>query len=204
MTADALLKICNLLALLSEAKSSRRATLVAVFDLNFFRKEAEMVWPGRGNIVPDSSVTQRLTFLPNLSKVELCTLWRQLFKSTPPPKMRRQLLHRVIAYRLQEQHFGGLNNALVRRLRQIANILEGDPNATVSTRPPIKAGTRLVREWKQQIHTVEVDAEGYQYKGSHYESLSEIARLITGTRWSGPLFFGLKKAKQTKESMEVE
>jgi len=162
-----------------------------------------MVWPERGNIVPDSSVTQRLTFLPNLSKVELCALWRQLFKSTPPPKMRKQLLRRVIAYRLQEQKFGGINSAQVRRLRQIANTVEADPNATVSTRPPIKQGTRLVREWKQQVHTVEVNAEGYRYRGARYESLSEIARLITGTRWSGPLFFGLK-AKQTKESMEVE
>jgi hypothetical protein len=104
---------------------------------------------------------------------------------------------------LQEQEFGGLNNAQVRRLRQLASALETNPNATVSSRPPIKPGTRLVREWKQQVHTVEVDAGGYQYKGARYESLSEIARLITGTRWSGPLFFGLKH-KPAKESMEVQ
>ena len=67
----------------------------------------------------------------------------------------------------------------------------------------MKPGTRLVREWKQQVHTVEVDTEGYQYKGTRYDSLSEIARLITGTRWSGPLFFGVK-AKQSWQSTETQ
>lgn len=151
----------------------------------------------------DSSITNRLDSLPKLNKPELCSLWQQLFKGEPPVKMRKGLLCRVIAYRLQEQQFGELNNSQARRLRQIASALEADPNATVSSRPPIKPGTRLVREWKQQIHTVEVDTEGYQYRGAHYESLSEIARLITGTRWSGPLFFGLK-GKQFSVSLEVQ
>jgi hypothetical protein len=152
--------------------------------------------------VPDSSITYRLDSLPKLNKPELCQLWRQHFKSEPALKMRKQLIRRVIAYRLQEQEFGGLNNTQVRRLRQIASALEANPNATVSSRPRIKPGTRLVREWKQQVHTVEVDADGYQYKGTRYESLSQIARLITGTRWSGPLFFGLK-TKQSNNLMEV-
>jgi Protein of unknown function (DUF2924) len=99
---------------------------------------------------------------------------------------------RVIAYHLQEQEFGGLSEAQCRRLSQLAGALEANPKATLSARPPIKAGTRLVREWKQQVHVVEADAKGYHYKGARYESLSEIARIITGTRWSGPLFFGLK------------
>jgi hypothetical protein len=152
--------------------------------------------------VPDSSITYRLDSLPKLNKPELCQLWRHHFKSEPALKMRKQLIRRVIAYRLQEQEFGGLNNTQVRRLRQIASALEANPNATVSSRPRIKPGTRLVREWKQQVHTVEVDADGYQYKGTRYESLSQIARLITGTRWSGPLFFGLK-TKQSNNLMEV-
>lgn len=150
-----------------------------------------------------NSSEQQLNSLPSLSKSELSKLWRQLFNGHPPLKMRKQLIRRVLAYRLQERLFGGLNNTQLRRLRQIASALEADPDATVWTRPPIKPGTRLVREWKEQIHTVEVDEEGYQYRGAHYESLSEIARLITGTRWSGPLFFGLK-AKQSSESMEVQ
>ena len=73
----------------------------------------------------------------------------------------------------------------------------------VSTRPPIKPGTRLVRQWKEQVHVVEVEAEGYEYRGARYENLSEIARLITGTRWSGPAFFGLK-AKPSNASQEAQ
>ena len=153
--------------------------------------------------MPDSSITQHLASLPQLSKPTLCGLWRQIFKREPPLTMRRELLLRVIAHRLQEEEFGALSDASCRRLRQIASALEANPNATVSSRPPIKPGTRLVREWKQQVHTVEVDAEGYQYKGAHYESLSEIARLITGTRWSGPLFFGLKD-KPSKELRGIQ
>jgi|ERR1035441_7814588 hypothetical protein len=153
--------------------------------------------------MPDSSITQRLDSLPKLNKPALCGLWEQLFKSKPPLKMRKGLLRRVLAYRLQEVEFGGLDNTQLRLLRHLASALEANPNATVSTRPPIKPGTRLVREWKQQVHTVEVDAEGYQYKGAHYESLSEIARLITGTRWSGPLFFGLKD-KPSKELRGIQ
>jgi hypothetical protein len=116
--------------------------------------------------------------------------------------MRKELMLQIVAYRLQEQEFGGLSEVSRRRLRQLASTFEADPNAVVSTRPAIKPGTRLVRQWKEQVHVVEVGAEGYEYKGARYESLSEIARLITGTRWSGPLFFGLK-GKQSKESTEA-
>ena len=148
--------------------------------------------------MPDASLFQRLASLPHLSKPDLCGLWKQLFNKEPPLKMRSELILRVIAYRLQEQEFGSLNDAQRRRLRQLASAIEANPTAAVSTRPPIKPGTRLVRQWKQQVHVVEADAEGYQYKGSRYESLSQVARLITGTRWSGPLFFGLK-GKPSKE-----
>ena len=142
--------------------------------------------------MPSSSIQQRLAALPQLNKAELCILWRQLNEKDPPPKIRKELLLRVLAYRLQEQEFGGLNTAQSRQLRQLANALEANPNTTVSTRCPIKPGTRLIREWKHQVHVVEADTKGFEYKGNRYESLSEIARLITGTRWSGPLFFGLK------------
>jgi len=151
----------------------------------------------------DASLQQRLASLPGLSKPVLCNLWRQLFKNEPPLKTRRELMLRVIAYRLQEQELGGLSDAQCRRLRQLASALGANPNAAVSTRPPIKPGTRLVREWKEQVHVVEVAPESYQYKGARYESLSEIARLITGTRWSGPLFFGLK-SKPVTDSKEAQ
>src|SRR5271168_73925 len=151
--------------------------------------------------MPDSSIAKRLASLPSLAKPQLCDLWRRLFKKEPPA-IRKELMIRVVAHRLQEQEFGELSNTTSRRLRHLAKTFEADPAAAGSTRPPIKPGTRLVRQWKEQIHVVEVEPKGYAYRGSRYENLSEIARLITGTRWSGPLFFGLK-TKPSTESQEV-
>ncbi|MFZ1011539.1 MAG: DUF2924 domain-containing protein [Candidatus Sulfotelmatobacter sp.] len=152
--------------------------------------------------MPDS-IAKRLAALPQLSKAALTDLWRQLFKTDPPCQTRRELLLPILAYRIQEQEFGGLSDAGCRRLRQLATMFEADPDAVVSNRPRIKAGTRLVRQWKEQVHVVEVEAEGYEYRGARYENLSEIARLITGTRWSGPAFFGLK-AKPSNASQEAQ
>ena len=152
--------------------------------------------------MPDS-IAERLVALPQLSKAALADLWRQLFKTDPPSQTRRELLLPILAYRIQEDAFGSLRSDTRRRLRQLATTFEADPSAVVSNRPPIKAGTRLVRQWKEQVHVVEVETEGYEYRGARYENLSEIARLITGTRWSGPLFFGLK-AKQPNVSQEAQ
>ncbi len=148
-------------------------------------------------------LNRKLADLTRLTRPQLHGLWREIFGKSPPCAMRRDLMIRIIAYRLQEQEFGGLSEATCRRLQQLAKAFEADPDAVVSTRPAIKPGTRLVRQWKEQVHVVEVETEGYEYKGVRYESLSEIARLITGTRWSGPLFFGLK-GKQSKKSVEAK
>ena len=153
--------------------------------------------------MPDSSITERLASVHRLSKPVLCDLWRQLFKKEPPPEIRKDLMLRIVGHRLQEQEFGGLSDAGCRRLRQLATTFEADPSAVVSNRPPIRPGTRLVRQWKEQVHVVEVETEGYEYRGARYENLSEIARLITGTRWSGPAFFGLK-AKPSDASQEAQ
>jgi hypothetical protein len=144
--------------------------------------------------MPGSSISQQLEILPTTGKTSLCRLWRQLFQKQPVPGMRPELMVRVLAHRLQEQEFGGLAESSSRRLRQLADTFAANPTtAIVSTRPTIKPGTRLVRQWKDKVHVVEARTNGYEYKGTRYESLSEIARLITSTRWSGPLFFGLRK-----------
>jgi Protein of unknown function (DUF2924) len=70
--------------------------------------------------------------------------------------------------------------------------MEKDPNSTISNTRVIKPGTRLIRQWQGKSYKVTVAKSGFEYDGQWYASLSEIARLITGTRWSGPLFFGLK------------
>jgi hypothetical protein len=152
--------------------------------------------------MPDA-IAERLASLTELSKAVLCDLWKQFFKTDLPCQIRKHLMVSILAHRIQEDTFGPLSPDARRRLRQLAATFEADPDAVVSTRPPIKAGTRLVRQWKEQVHVVEVETEGYEYRGARYENLSEIARLITGTRWSGPLFFGLK-AKQSNASQEAQ
>jgi len=151
----------------------------------------------------DPSINHRLASLPGLGKAALCDLWKQLFKTSAPPELRRDLMIPILAYRTQEQAFGSLSIDSRRRLRQLARAFEADPNAAIPSVPGIKPGTRLVRQWRGQVHVVNVEERGFEYKGARYESLSEIARLITGTRWSGPLFFGLKN-KQSRESQEAQ
>jgi hypothetical protein len=118
--------------------------------------------------------------------------------------MRKDLLLRIITHRQQELKWGELSPASLRRLRQLASALDVNPKVlTSSRRPSIKSGTRLVRQWKNHVHVVNVEEEEYEYGGDRYQSLSEIARLITGTQWSGPLFFGLK-TKQSSISTEKQ
>lgn len=137
-------------------------------------------------------VKDRLALLPKMGRAELLALWSELYKQPPPPQLRRGLLIKFLAYRIQEQAYGGLSPATRKRLRELAHKFERDPNAEIAGAPRIKPGTRLIRDWGGKTYHVTVLDNGYEYAGQRYSSLSEIARLITGTRWSGPLFFGLK------------
>jgi hypothetical protein len=140
--------------------------------------------------MPDSSISDRLSSLSLLNKAALLRTWRELSSNDPPADIRKELMVQLLAYRIQEQEFGPLSHESRRRLIEIASTTgEG---RLASRRVKIKPGTRLVREWKHQIHVVNVEEGHYEYKGILYASLSEVARLITGTRWSGPRFFGLK------------
>ena len=140
----------------------------------------------------EERVAKQLDSLPKMSTAEMGALWRELFGAPPPRKVRRELLIRILAYKIQEQAFGGLSTTTQRRLRQIAVSLENANSKLNVNQLPIKPGTRLIRSWQGKTHTVTIEESGYQYQGSRYRSLSEIARHITGTQWSGPLFFGLK------------
>jgi|1185.fasta_scaffold306117_2 hypothetical protein len=146
--------------------------------------------------MPNSSIAARLSALPLLQKPALSELWRELFETDPPTRMRKELLVRFVAYRMQQQEFRPLSDGSHRLLRELANIVEANSNTLGSRGTKIKPGTRLVREWKGEIHVVNAEQQSYEYRGTRYGSLSEIARLITGTRWSGPLFFGLKTTQK--------
>jgi hypothetical protein len=121
--------------------------------------------------------------------------WRDLFEREPPLYNRRYLESRL-AYRIQELVYGGLKPETIERLEALANELEGKKgrrNRQVASRPI--AGTRLIREWKGVEHCVTVRDEGFEYQGRPFTSLSAIARTITGTRWNGLVFFGLKNQR---------
>ena len=118
--------------------------------------------------------------------------WRDLFESEPPPYNRRFLEHRL-AYRIQELAFGGLKPETVERLDALADSLDGKLSKRRRIENRLVEGTRLIREWKGVEHTVTVRAEDFEYCGRPYASLSAVARAITGTRWNGLVFFGLKK-----------
>ena len=149
------------------------------------------------------AIEDRLKLLPGMNKSHLFALWSELFDTPPPRQVRRNLLVRLLAYRMQEQAYGGLSPAARKRLIDLARKFETNPNAEVSEAPQIKPGTRLIRDWRGQTHRVTVLENGYEYAGKRYSSLSQIARLITGTRWSGPLFFGLK-GNHSKELRDAE
>ena len=149
--------------------------------------------------MPDS-VEKQLETLPAMARADLAKLWQRLFDSVADPKIRRPAMIRFLSYRIQEQAYGSLSATSERRLRQLAGEVAGNPNLKTSSAPNIQPGTRLVREWQNQVHLVNVEAKGYEYRGARYQSLSEIARLITGTRWSGPLFFGIRSKQDNQLS----
>ena len=144
-------------------------------------------------------VLQRVTALKTTPTLELRQQWRDLFGKEPPPFNRRYLESRL-GYRIQELHFGGLKPETLRRLLVLGEQLDGGRvdvrKRRVDDRPI--AGTRLIREWQGMEHTVTVLAAGFEYQGRPFKSLSAVARAITGTRWNGPLFFGLRQAGQTR------
>ena len=142
--------------------------------------------------------TEALSRLPILDLAELRELWCRLYKTETAPRLSRELLVRAVAYRMQEVASGGPRLELQRQLRQIG--LELQQTGRLRIRPRLKPGTRLMREWRGRSHEVLVLDDGFSWQGTHYRSLSAIARKITGTAWSGPLFFGLRSNRSATPS----
>ncbi len=138
-------------------------------------------------------LSERLTALADLDTAGLRREWRRLYRSHPPLHIRRDLLVLAIAWKLQERVYGGLTAAQKRKLAGIAEELRKNGNLSGSPAIRMKPGMRLVREWRGETHDVLVLEDGFEWNGKRRRSLSAIAREITGTQWSGPLFFGLKR-----------
>jgi hypothetical protein len=146
-----------------------------------------------------AAIEAEIARLRSLALDVLRRRWQAVLGRTPPAALSKDLLGRMIAWRLQEHAFGGLD-------RESLSFLDGLARYGSSPRRRLKPGTVLVREYHGQRHTVTVAADGFEWQGMTYASLSAIARAITGTAWSGPRFFALRPngvptQSKTKKSM---
>jgi len=140
-------------------------------------------------------IITRIAALNSMPTPDLRTLWRTLFE-TEPPRRNRRFLESRLGYRIQELEYGGLKPATMKRLEALGEALDGgqaDLRRRRADDRPL-AGTRLIRAYQGVEHSVTVLTDGFEYQGRPYKSLSAIARAITGTRWNGWVFFGLRKS----------
>jgi hypothetical protein len=142
----------------------------------------------------DPAVEAELDRLPTTPIVDLRKRHRELFQAEPPKAFGPDLLRRNIAHRIQEKAYGGLPRSTQRLLDQLVGAATAKLNGRIELPRRIKPGSELVRTWKGKSHRVTVLADGFSYDGKRFASLSEIASEITGTRWNGPRFFGLRSA----------
>ena len=146
-----------------------------------------------------ANIPAQIANLHALSWQQLLDLWEKLYQRPAPNGIRRERMIPFLAYRMQENAYGGLRPSTRSELRRIARSLGRSTASTeLILRPRIKLGTRILRQWRGETHEVVVTRSGYEYRRASYRSLSEIARKITGTRWSGPAFFGLNRASSVR------
>jgi hypothetical protein len=145
------------------------------------------------------TLAEALDALSALNPQELDERWKALYGSDPPDRLRRPLMIQALAYRLQEQALGGLKPATRRLLRSVAGNVDTRRPTAVESKRPLKAGAVLIREWHGTKHQITALKDGFMFRGKRFQSLSKIAGEITGTRWSGPLFFGLKTSHQEQD-----
>jgi hypothetical protein len=153
----------------------------------------------------DPAVEAELDRLALMPIVQLRVRYREALRGDPPKAFGPDLLRRSIAHRIQEKAYGGLSRSAQRLLDQMMKAYAAKPNGKILLPRRIKPGSVLARDWKGKSHRVMVLADGFAYDGDTYTNLSEIAVLITGTRWNGPRFFGLRsKPDESGESVHSD
>jgi hypothetical protein len=178
-----------------QRSSSMSGSTVPTPSLKVQERQAEGSQAGRSPL--------QLSELAQMSTLELRQSWRRVFQQPPPP-LSRDLIVRALAYRLQEVAQGGLSKATQRHLR--AQAQRGRGGSTVPDTPSVpsalllRPGTRLVRGWHGRSHVVTVTEGGFEHEDQRYRSLSQIAKRITGSHWSGPRFFGLTGRREERET----
>jgi hypothetical protein len=142
----------------------------------------------------DPAVEAELDRLAGMRIVDLRLRYRELFRAQPPKAFGPDLLRRSIAHRIQERAYGGLSRENQRLLDQLVKAAGAKPNGRIELPRRSKPGSELVRTWNRHTYRVVVLESGFAYEGRTYSSLSEIASEITGTKWNGPRFFGLRRS----------
>ena len=168
----------------------RHAALGSSNNLGEKRAKASAKQYEMGSSEDLSRVRAELARLQTLDGSGLREEWRRLCRAEPP-RLSRDLLMRALAYRIQETALGGLPKFALRRLGGLAGAADNEASAAASVEDRLKPGARLVREWHGRVYSVIVREQGFELDGRFYGSLTQIAREITGAKWSGPRFFGL-------------
>lgn len=141
----------------------------------------------------EAAVEREIAEIERMSLIELREAWLNRFGKEAPKLKGRDLLIRVLAFRVQADVFGDHSPAVKRKLAHLASVLAKDPKAHLFPTPSLKPGIVLTREYRGVVHRVLVQSQGYLYDEKTYPSLTDIARTITGSNWSGPRFFGIEQ-----------
>lgn len=137
------------------------------------------------------NLAEEIAALPSLDPSTFKERWLSLFGAEPPPGLSRAFLTRALAYRIQERAFGGLKPTLKKFLAEVEGRSAKGQSSPAFGSASVRPGTVLLRDWRGTRHRVIARENGFEWNGGQYRSLSEVARGISGTRWSGPRFFGL-------------
>jgi len=146
------------------------------------------------------AIPLRLASLKSASIAELKQQWQVHYGFAPPLRISCELLTRAVAYRIQEQVYGGLKPSTRKLLLRLANDSRSGRPLKFESAAPAPAGTVLLREWHGITHEVRVLDQGVLYRRKRYRSLTEVAQLITGAHWNGPQFFGLRSRRKEEAS----
>lgn len=144
-----------------------------------------------GREIRREAVAEELSTIADFSRSELVELWEKTYECSAPKGISRRLLEYSAAYTAQANAHGGLKASVRRQLAQPVDVNGASRGKKQSQKTALSVGARLVRDWHGRTYTVDVVEDGFRYHGRGYASLSQIAREITGARWSGPRFFGL-------------
>jgi hypothetical protein len=176
----------------SKSCASRRTTYELGYRAEGREISRETIMKRRASVLDRDALTAEIAALSRARIEDLRKRWKTLYGNEPSGHIGRSFVIRAIAYRLQEKAFGGLKPSTRRLLARVAEEAAAESSPKSLSVRKAKPGTILIREWQGKTHRVTVLGDGVSFKGKRYRSLSEVAREITGSRWSGPRFFGLR------------